>query len=120
VIVYRTNGTELGRVNATPANYTALLGFKDRVLGRDNRTTSSDVYEIYYNGTTVVSNTITSISHTSLTACTDATNTRANDGMGTNFIRCANGSVLYSLKYDKDNNRYYEVSYSVSIHQLIM
>jgi hypothetical protein len=116
VLVYSTAGAELGRHDVAPtANYTKLLGFKDRVLARDNRT-ASDVHEIRYNGSQVVNNTITSyISLTLLTACTDTTNTKANDGMGTNFNRCAANTGLYSLKYDKDDNRYYNATYSVSI-----
>jgi hypothetical protein len=100
VLVYRTSGTELGRVNV-PANYTKLLGFENRVLGRDNASTPN-LYQIYYNGSAVVNSSVTTISHTPITRCTDA-NTVAIDGEGTDFIRCAynDGSdgYLYSLKY---------------------
>ena len=102
VFLYHTNGTMLGNASAAPANYTEVLGFKDRVLGRDDASTPK-VYEIRYNGTAVVSSTVDSISHEPLTRCTDA-NTIDIDGVGTNFIRCAydGGSgnrFLYSLKY---------------------
>jgi len=102
VFLYHTNGTMLGNASAAPANYTEVLGFKDRVLGRDDASTPK-VYEIRYNGTAVVSSTVDSISHEPLTRCTDA-NTIDIDGVGTNFIRCAydGGSgnrFLYSLKH---------------------
>jgi hypothetical protein len=114
VLVYRTNGTELNNRAVVSANYTKLLGFKDRVLGIDDASTPN-VYQIYQDGSTVVNSSVSSISHASLTACTHATNTRANDGMGTNFNRCAANNRLYVFKYDSGSERFSEASFTVAI-----
>jgi hypothetical protein len=114
VIVYNNSGARISSATVYGANGSGghLLGFKDRVLARNG----TAVYEIYQNGTNSVSNgTIGDVTNSLLTACTDSTNTKANDGMGTNFNRCAANTGLSSLKYDKDDNRYYNATYSVSI-----
>jgi len=101
VIVYNNNGAYINNATVYGANASGnLLGFANRVLARNGTV----VYEIYQNGTNSVANgTVISIAQAPITACTDDSNTKATDGEGTNFIRCAYNSTsngyLYSLKY---------------------
>jgi len=120
VIVYNNSGARISNATVYGANSSGhLLGFANRVLARNG----THVYEIYQNGTNSVSNdTISDVNDALLTRCTHATHTKGIDGEGTNFIRCAfdDGSnrFLYSLKYDKDNNRYDNAAYSISIQDV--
>jgi hypothetical protein len=121
VIVYNNSGARISNATVYGANSSGhLLGFANRVLARNG----THVYEITISGSTVSNNTNrTDVTYSLLTACTDtSTNNKGIDGAGTNFIRCAfdDGSnrFLYSLKYDKDNNRYDNAAYSISIQDV--
>jgi hypothetical protein len=121
VIVYNNSGARINSTTVYGANSSGhLLGFANRVLARNG----THVYEITISGSTVSNNTNrTDVTYSLLTACTDtSTNNKGIDGAGTNFIRCAfdDGSnrFLYSLKYDKDNNRYDNAAYSISIQDV--
>jgi hypothetical protein len=111
VNIYDTTGVQVtgGAVNVTPAanNVTGLLAFGNRVLAVTN---VPDVREVDSAGN--VNNTPAGADTTALQRCTDAVNTVAVNGAGTNFIRCvfdngaANRPVLYSLVYDTVDARY--------------
>jgi hypothetical protein len=92
------------------AGVVALLAFQDRVLVETN---TPDVRQV--DSTAVLTNPAPGGDLTSLRRCTNVNNTRANDGMGTNFNRCVfddgggtgnAGLILYSLVYDTVNARY--------------
>jgi len=86
VSVYRnTDGESAGTATVGSANFTGLLGLADRVLAKD----ASGVYQITTNGSTASAVGLTSAPLlTALNRCTDASDTRAINGEGTNFIRC--------------------------------
>ena len=109
---YNVDGTSLNSVTVT--NVAGLLGLADRALAKDG----SNAYEI-----TTTSSGVNSVNKgggdlfTALNRCTDATNTKAIDGAGTNFIRCVYESggtrVLYSLTYDSGSGLYGNASYNL-------
>ena len=101
VRVFGTDGLSIG--TGTVTGVSALLPFADRVLALG----SSDVFEVSTTGSIVNAINVATASSalgTALNRCTDATNTRATDGVRTNFIRCAfddgTDEILYSLTYD--------------------
>jgi len=116
VSVYRnTDGQSAGTATVTGATFTGLLGFADRVLAK----AGTDVYEITTNGS--VANAVNrggGALYTALDSCTDANDTKAIDGMGTNFVRCVfdDGATraLYSLTYNSGSNTYGNASGSLT------
>jgi hypothetical protein len=91
------------------ANVVALLAFQDRVLVE---TDAPDVRQV--DSARTPTTPAPGADLISFRRCTNA-NTRANDGMGTNFNRCVFddgggignvGLILYSLVYDTVNARY--------------
>jgi hypothetical protein len=107
VSVYNNSGGLVG--TGAVNNVQGLLGFADRALAKDNATPPV-VFEVYIDNTGAVqaANRGTGNSD-ALHRCTQATDTRAVDGMGTNFIRCVfddgttNGERLLSLVYDTND-----------------
>jgi hypothetical protein len=103
VEVFRTNGSSIG--TATVTGVAGLLGLEDRVLARG----TGGVFEVSTTGIVVNAINVATASSpldTALNRCTHATNTRAINGMHTNFIRCLfdNDSTtdesLHSLTYN--------------------
>ena len=118
VSVYNNAGGLVGTGNV--ANVQGLLGFADRALAKDNAGTPY-VFEVYIDNTGAVQATNRGTTNSdALNRCTDAANTRAIDGVGTNFIRCvfdngaANGERLLSLVYDTDNKVFKSASLTIS------
>jgi len=112
VRVFGTDGLSIG--TGTVTGVSALLPFADRVLALG----SSDVFEVSTTGSIVNAINVATASSalgTALNRCTDATNTRATDGVRTNFIRCLfdNGTDenLYSLTYNSGS--YGSASYTL-------
>lgn len=85
-------------------NVVALLGFANRVLAQDDAATPN-LHDITPTGAvTALPADANLLAH--FNNCTDAANTRAVDGIGTNFIRCmfddgtaANGQRLSSIAF---------------------
>ena len=111
-----TNGARIGTgASVTGANFDALLAFADRVLAKDP-SSGGKAYEI-----TATSSVVNAADkgggdlYTALNRCTDAINTRATNGVRTNFIRClfddAIDEILYSLTYD--SGTYGSASYTL-------
>jgi hypothetical protein len=107
VSVYNNAGGLVG--TGAVNNVQGLLGFADRALAKDNAATPV-VYEVYIDNTGAVQTANRGTSNSdALHRCTQAINTRAVDGMGTNFIRCvfddgsALGERLLSLVYDTND-----------------
>ena len=108
-----TDGSSIGA--GTVTGVSALLPFADRVLARG----TGGVFDVYASDTAVTATSkgdTSSALYTALDRCTDETNTRAIDGVRTNFIRCVYQSggtrVLYSLTYDSGN--YGNASYNLT------
>jgi hypothetical protein len=110
VSVYNIDGTSAGTASVSSVTLAGLLGLADRALVRDG----SNVHEITTTGSTASAISRGSVLNTVVSNCTDS-NTRAIDGAGTNFIRCAHSSGLYSLKFDSGIGVYFQASYAVSI-----
>jgi hypothetical protein len=102
-----TDGSSAGyyMISGSGLSYDVLLPFADRVLVKE--TTAGQWFEISTTGSVVNARGVSSSLYTALNRCTDATYTRAIDGVGTNFIRCLfdNGTneILYSLTYNSGN-----------------
>jgi hypothetical protein len=112
VSVYNIDGTAAGTANVT--GVAGLLGLADRALAGDG----SNVHEITTTGSTASAINKGSVLNTVVSNCTDETPpglTIAIDGAGTNFIRCAHSSGLYSLTFDSGSGLYSQASYAVSI-----
>jgi hypothetical protein len=114
VSAYRpTDGASAGSATVTSANFTGLLALADRVLAKD--ASASKAHEITTTGSVV--NAVDKgggTLYTALDGCTDANNTKAIDGVRTNFIRCLydnSTEVLYSLAYNSGN--YQGASYNL-------
>jgi hypothetical protein len=114
VSVYNIDGKYVG--NATVAGISGLLALADRVLAK-NGTNANEI--------TTTGSTVNAVDkgggalYTALNRCTDETNTRAIDGVRTNFIRClydddsaTNIESLHSLRYD--SGTYVSASYPLS------
>ncbi len=102
VRVYNTNGAELSPTTGlTITGVAGLLGLEDRVLAK---APPSSAYEISTTGSVVNARSAPSSIYAALNRCTDSTNTRAIDGVRTNFIRClyddGTNEILYSLTYN--------------------
>jgi nitrite reductase/ring-hydroxylating ferredoxin subunit len=110
VSVYNIDGTLAGAASVSSVTFAGLLGLADRALAK----TSSNVYEITITGSTVSAVNKGGTLHSVVDNCTH-TNTIAIDGAGTNFIRCAHSSGLYSLTYDSGSVLYSQASRTVSI-----
>ena len=111
VSVYNTDGTSAGTASVSGVTFTGLLGLADRALAK----TGTNVYQITTTGSTASAVNKGTVLHEPVNKCTDATNTRATDGEGTNFIRCAANTGLYSLTFDSGTGLYSKASHSVSI-----
>jgi len=107
VRVYRpTDGDQIGTSTAVDGvNFVGMLGLADRVLVRDNAAGGGDLHEFMPTGgiprTTVTEATL----RQHFNNCTNA-QTKAVDGIGTNFIRCmfddgtdTNGQRLSSIAF---------------------
>jgi hypothetical protein len=111
VSVRNTDGTLAGTATVTGVTFTGLLGLADRALAK----TSSDVYEITTTGSTAsAANKGGGTLHSVVDNCTHS-DTIAIDGAGTNFIRCAHSSGLYSLAFDSGSGLYSRASNTFSI-----
>jgi hypothetical protein len=110
VSVRNTDGTSAGTASVSSVTFAGLLGLADRALAREG----SNVHEITTTGSTANAANKGSFLHESVEKCTSG-DTRAIDGAGTNFIRCAHSSGLYSLTYDSGNGLYSKASHTVSI-----
>jgi hypothetical protein len=114
VTVYNIDGTNAGSATVASVTFAGLLGLADRVLAKDTSTTPGTVYEITTTGSTASAANKGATLHAAVNRCTDATNTRAVDGAGTNFIRClydTTTAVLYSLTYN--SGTYGSASYNL-------
>ena len=94
-----TDGTSAGNVTVT--GVAGLLALADRVLAKS----TTNAFEITTTGSMVIAvDKGTGPLHTALNRCTDVTNTKDFDGVGTNFVRCVyesgGSTTLYSLTYD--------------------
>jgi hypothetical protein len=108
-----TDGSSIG--TGTVTGVSALLPFADRVLARG----SANVFDVHASNTAVTVTSkgdASSALYTALNRCIDATNTKAIDGVRTNFIRCVYESsttrVLYSLTTNDSGtygNAYYNL-----------
>jgi hypothetical protein len=105
VRVYRpTDGDQIGTSTAVDGvNFVGMLGLADRVLVRDNAAGGGNLHEfvptVGIPRTTVTEATL----RDHFNNCIDAANTRAVDGIGTDFIRCmfddANNQNLSSIAF---------------------
>jgi len=99
-----TNGSTIGTSAALPNPFVAMLGLADRVLVRDN---GGNLYEIIPTPSVPRTDVTEAILRDHFNNCTDATHTKAVDGIGTNFIRClydqgsssGNGQRLSSIAF---------------------
>jgi hypothetical protein len=109
VDVYRnTDGDLIGTSAALSVNVVSMLGLADRVLVRDAASGGGNLHELIPTPGVPSTNVTEATLRIHFQGCTDA-NTRAIDGIGTNFIRClfdngggggANqGEILYSLAF---------------------
>jgi hypothetical protein len=109
VEVFNIDGTPAGTATVTGVTFTGLLGLADRALAKDG----TDVHEITTNGSEANPTPKGSTLHEVVDKCTDD-NTRAIDGAGTNFIRCAHNDGLYSLTFDSGTGLYSKATESIS------
>jgi hypothetical protein len=115
VSVYNIDGTLAGAATETSVTFAGLLGLADRALAKTSSSSPpNNVYEITTTGSTASAANRGDALDTVVSKCTDS-NTRAIDGAGTNFIRCAHSSGLYSLTYDSGSVLYSQASRTVSI-----
>jgi nitrite reductase/ring-hydroxylating ferredoxin subunit len=113
VSVHNIDGTLAGTETVT--GVAGLLGLADRALAKTSSSSpTNNVYEITTTGSTVSAVNRGGTLHSVVDNCTH-TNTIAIDGAGTNFIRCAHSSGLYSLTYDSGSGLYSQASRTVSI-----
>jgi len=114
--VYDTSGAEINHEPSTtaPTNVVGLLGFADRALIRfSSATTVNEIVIRTGSGDYVVNNRGTAL-HTVLTNCTEVAGTKRIDGAGSNFVRCAHTSGLYSLTYDRESGLYLTANNPIS------
>jgi hypothetical protein len=111
VNVYNTDGTQIGSgLTISSVTLAGLLGLADRVLAKD----SSKAYEITTTGSTVNAADKGTVLYEPVNKCTDGSNIIDTNGVGTNFIRCAHNSGLYSLTYDSGSGLYSKAIESIS------
>jgi hypothetical protein len=114
VSVFNIDGTLAGNATETDVTFTGLLGLADRALAKASGTPNK-VYEITISGSTVNLANKGNALYTVVDKCTDGSNTISVVGAGTNFIRCAHDSGLYSLTFDSGSGLYSHASHSVAI-----
>jgi hypothetical protein len=108
VSVYNTDGTSAGTASVT--GVAGFLGLADRALAK----TGTNVYQITTTGSAATAVDKGTALYTVVNNCTH-TDTRSVDGAGTNFVRCAHNSGLYSLTFDSGTGLYSQASHSVTI-----
>jgi hypothetical protein len=108
VRVYNTEGTLAGTASVT--GVAGFLGLADRALAK----TGTNVYQITTTGSAATAVDKGTALYTVVNNCTH-TDTRSVDGAGTNFVRCAHNSGLYSLTFDSGTGLYSQASHSVTI-----
>jgi hypothetical protein len=107
VDVYRnTDGELIGTSAALPADVVSMLGLADRVLVRDNAAGGGNLHELIPTPAVPVTDVTEATLRQHFDNCTDG-QTKAVDGIGTNFIRClydqgtagGNGQRLSSIAF---------------------
>jgi hypothetical protein len=115
VTVYNIDGTLLGTAPVT--DVAGLLGLADRALAKGSASTPN-AHEITITGSAVNAVNKGTTLYDTVDKCTDGSNTKSVDGAGTNFIRCAHNSGLYSLTFDSGLGLYSKASHSVTINDV--